>query len=246
MGYELSKKKSGVSKKWEDQKFLMIGKGGIGKSSFWQYADDVGYIETEAGLNFIDACKNPARDWSELGSIIKALGDAAKSGNFPYKTVVLDTIDRADDYAKDATLKYYQDKYPEKGIKTLGDVPGIGTAWDLRRSMTFKVLKALEKLPCAIVIIGHLETKNIEEAGQKAYDRNTLSISGKTGQDILHWSDHTLHVVGKLQGDVLKRTVYTKPTQSREAKSRGGLIKDGWVWGDNDEENFKKLRSCFE
>ena len=39
----------------------------------------------------------------------------------------------------------------------------------------------------------------------------------------------------------LVRTVYTKPTKSREAKSRGGVIGDNWKWVDNDEDNFNKL-----
>jgi hypothetical protein len=245
MGYELSTKKSGISKKWEDQKFLMIGHSGIGKSTFWGFADDVGYIETEAGLNFIDACKNPARDWGDLGQIIGAMGSAVKAGTFPYKLVVLDTIDRVVDFACDATLVWAKEKYKSSDIRGVGDIPN-GAGWDMRRQMVNKVLKALEKLPCAVAIVGHLETKKIEEMGSKGYDKNTISIGGKVGGDILSWSDHTLNVVGRMQGDSLKRTVYTKPTQSREAKSRGGIIKDGWVWGDDDKANFDKLRSCFE
>ena len=246
MAYELSTKKSGVSKKWEDQKFLMIGHSGIGKSSFWSHAEDVGYIETEAGLNFIDACKNPAGDWSELGGILSALGKSAKDGTFPYKTIVLDTIDRADDFAMESAVNFFKSKYPDKDIMGLGDVPGIGIGWDLRRKQTNKLIHGLEKLPCAVAIIGHLETKKIEEMGNKAYDKNTISIGGKVGGDITSWSDHTLHVVGKMQGNTLKRTVYTKPTQSREAKSRGGIVKDGWIWDEDDKVNFDKLRSCFE
>jgi len=245
MAYTLSTKKSGISKDWSSQKFLMIGHSGIGKSTFFSYAEDVGYIETEAGLNFIDACKNTARDWSDLTNIIGALMTAAKEGKFPYKLVVLDTIDRVVDYASDFTVKWAKDKYSSSDIKGIGDIPN-GAGWDMRRQMVAKVLKALEKLPCAVAIIGHLETKKIEELGSKGYDKNTISIGGKVGGDILAWSDHTMNVVGRMQGDTLKRTVYTKPTQSREAKSRGGIVKDGWVWSDNDADNFAKLREQFD
>jgi len=245
MAYQLSTTKSGVSKKWCDQKFLMIGHSGIGKSTFWSFAEDVGYIETEAGLNFIDAYKNPARDWTELSNVIGALGLAAKSGNFPYKLLVLDTIDRVVDYASDLALAWGKNKFQSSDIKGIGDIPN-GAGWDMRRAMSNKVLKALEKMPCAVAIVGHLETKKVEEQGSKPYDKNTISIGGKIGGDILSWSDHTLHIAGRMAGDSLKRTVYTKPTQSREAKSRGGMIKDGWVWSENDEDNFKQLRKLFD
>lgn len=246
MGYVLQTKKTDISKKWVDQKFIMLGNSGIGKSTFWSFADNVGYIEAEAGLNFISAMKNPARNWRELSEIIMALMTSAKEGNFPYNTLVVDTIDRIVDYAGEATLEWARGKY--KGaddFKGIGDIPN-GAGWDMRKGLVDKFLRAIEYLPCAKVLIGHLETKKIEELGQKGYDKSTISIGGKIGADILHWSDHTLNVVGIQSGDTLKRIVYTKPTQSKEAKSRGNIIKDGWIWAENDEDNFKKLRSCFE
>ena len=42
-----------------------------------------------------------------------------------------------------------------------------------------------------------------------------------------------------------KRVVQTIPTKSMEAKSRGGIIKDGWEWTDNSQDNFNKVRALF-
>lgn len=243
---ELPTVKSKASKRWVDQKFLMIGDSGIGKSTFWSFGEKVLYIETEAGLNCIEAFKIPCRSWTDLGSAIKLLLDAAKKPeDFPYDTIVIDTIDRVVDLASEATLKWANGKYSKSDINTIGDIPN-GNGWAIRRDNVDKVLKAIEALPCAKVVIGHLETKKIEEDGQKGYDKNTISIGGKVGGDILAWSDHTLHVKGVMMGDQLKRTVYTKPTKSREAKSRGGIVKDGWIWSDDDEDNFKKLKEQFD
>jgi hypothetical protein len=238
--------KSKVSCNWNDQKFLMIGSSGIGKSTFWSFGKNVLYIETEAGLNFIEAYKQPCRTWGQLGETLKDLLQAAKTPEtFPYDAVVVDTIDRVVDLASEAALEWGRAKFTKSDIKTIGDI-GQGTGWDIRRQNVDKVLKAIEVLPCAKVIIGHLESKKIEEDGAKGYDKSTISIGGKVGGDILAWSDHTLHVKGVMMGDQLKRTVYTKPTKSREAKSRGGIIKDGWTWSDNDEDNFNKLREQFD
>ena len=158
--------------------------------------------------------------------------------------VVIDTIDKVVDFASDETLRWGKNKFKNSEIVGIGDI-GQGTGWDMRRTLVQKVFNALSKLPCAVAIIGHLECKAIEESGQSKYDKHTISIGGKVGNDILAWSDHTLQVKGVMQGDVLKRTVYTKPTKSRECKSRGGVVKDGWVWSENSKENFNKLREQF-
>ena len=239
---ELPTKKSGVSRDWKDQKFLMIGPAGIGKSELWSHAEDVLYVEAEAGLNFIDAYKLPCRSWGDVSEII---GKLRSTNPLPYKLVVIDTIDRIIDYANQSIIQYGQEKYPSAEIKAIGDYPGIGTGWYMREAMIKKFLKALEELPCAVAIVGHLENKKVEESGQKAYDKSTISIGGKVGGDILAWSDHTLHIKGVMLGDSLKRTVYTKPTKSREAKSRGGIVADGWIWTEDSKENFDKLREQF-
>lgn len=242
---QLPDKKSGISKNWVDQKFLMIGDSGIGKSEFFSHAEKPFYIETESGLNFLDVFKLPCRDWNDLGEVLGLLiNQANKSEPFPYDIVIIDTIDKVVDFASEETIKWGKNKFKNSEIVGIGDI-GQGTGWDMRRNMVHKVLNAFEKLPCAKAIIGHLDCKEIEESGQSSYHKHTISIGGKVGSDILAWSDHTLHIKGVMLGDQLKRTVYTKPTKSREAKSRGGIIKDGWVWSDNSAENFKKLREQF-
>lgn len=234
--------RSGIDKSWDSQKFLMIGMAGIGKSDFWQHATNPLYIEAEAGLNFIDACKLPVRNWSDVKEAVKALHGAKE---FPYDLVVVDTIDRILTYAEEDVVNWGREKFSKSDIQSVRDIPN-GTGWDVRRALLNKFLKAIEQLPCAKALVGHLEDKTIEEQGQKAFHKKTISIGGKIGGDILAWSDHTLHVSGMMMGDELNRTVYTKPTKSREAKSRGGVVKDGWKWGVDSKENFDKLRSQFE
>ena len=246
MAITLPTKKSGISKKWSDQKFLMMGASGIGKSSFWSHAENPLYIEAEAGLNFIDAFKMPVRTWEEVAETMKALLTGARDGNFPYDVVIVDTVDRILACVESEVMSWAKGKY-SKGSEYggIGDIPE-GAGWYQRENYMNKFLKVLETLPCAVAIIGHLDEKEIKEDGMKSYHKATISIGGKVGCNILSWSDHTLHVKGIMQGDTLKRTVYTKPTKSREAKSRGGVIKDGWIWDEDDAVNFKKLREQFD
>ena len=243
---QLPTKKSGINKDWSNQKFLMIGASGIGKSSFWAYSESPLYIEAEAGLNFIDAFKMPVRSWDDINDTMRALLTGAKDGKFPYDVVVVDTIDRVLACAEADVMNWAKSKYRNGAdYGGIGDIPE-GCGWFRRESHIKKFLKGLEALPCAVAIIGHLDNKEIKEEGMKGYHKATINIGGKVGGNILAWSDHTLHVKGVMQGDTLKRTVYTKPTKSREAKSRGGIVKDGWVWDSDDAVNFKKLREQFD
>jgi len=247
MGYDLPTKKSGVSKRWVDQKFLMIGHSGIGKSEFWSYGENPLYIETEAGLNFIDAYKMPARSWEDIHGIMGAMFQAIKDGSFIYDVVVVDTVDRVIICIEDEVMRWAKTKYKNGAdFEGIGDVPE-GCGWYRRESLINKFLKGLEVLPCAKVLVGHSDNKEVKEEGSaRGYHKNTINIGGKTGGKILAWSDHTLNVVGKMMGDTLQRTVYTRPTMSREAKSRGGIIPDGWRWDADSKVNFDKLRELFD
>jgi len=244
MTYQLQTEVTEARAVWNQQKFLMIGASGIGKSDFWRHADGVAYIQSEAGLEFISAIKNPVKSWADVHNLMAALMDAYKNNKFPYKCIVVDTIDRIVDYATDEAINWGRTKFTKQDIRVVGDIPN-GAGWDVRRGLVDKFLRGLEVFPCAIALVGHLEVRKIEEDNVQAYDKNTISIGGKIGADILAWSDHTLHVKSRMQGDQLKRVVYTKPTTSREAKSRGGIIKDGWVWVDDSKANFDYLRSLF-
>lgn len=243
---KLPTEKSGIDKRWNSQKFLMMGMAGIGKSDFWQYAKKPLFIGAEQGLNFIDACKVSCTCWDEVEDIIFALLDKAKSPEtFPYDVVITDTIDRILMYAEQETMAWACTKYSKGSeYEGIGDIPGR-TGWYIREKYIDKYMKAIEMLPCAKVLIGHVGDKEIEELGQKSYHKRTINIGGKVGANLLAWADHTLHISGTMVGDKLKRIVYTKPTQSREAKSRGGIVKDGWVWTEDGKENFDQLRKQF-
>ena len=244
MVYTLPTEKSGVSKKWVDQKFLCLGAAGIGKSEIWSHAKNPLYIEAEAGLNFIDACKMPVRSWEDVHGTIGALLKA--KDDFPYDVVIVDTIDRILVCIEDEVMGWARKKY-EKGneYQGVGDIPE-GAGWYRREAMINKFLKAIEVLPCAKVLIGHLADKEVKVQGAKGYHKSTINIGGKIGANILAWSDHTLNITGQMMGDELKRVVYTKPTMSREAKSRGNMVQNGWRWGNDSKDNFDKLREQFD
>lgn len=224
----------------------MIGASGIGKSCFFSQDPNAFFIEAEAGLNAYEVFKMPVRSLDDLRKVYALLKDKADKGDFPYSIVVIDTIDKIVEYTANeviAEAKQFFKKMADD-IHTLFDIPE-GGGWDRQKNKIRTLLTAFEQLPCAVALIGHLENKTMRPKNQKEFNKDTISIGGKVGGDILAWSDHTLHVQATMQGDTLIRTVFTKPTESREAKSRGGMIPDMMRWGNNDKENYDNFRKLF-
>ena len=245
MANKFSLDRSKVNKKFIDQRFGMIGPSGIGKSGFWTHEDKALFLDTEGGLNaYGGIIRWPIRDLNDMRDAYRQLVSYPKD-NFPFSVIIIDTIDRLVDYATDETLAEAREKFKRVDINTIHDVPE-GGGWDRRRTKVSVILKELEKLPCAIAYIGHLENKTIRRKGETDYNKHTISIGGKIGGDLLAWTDHTMTIEAVRVGEKLVRTVFTLPTQSREAKSRGGMVPNAIRWGDNDKENYEKFRALFE
>ena len=236
--------KSKKQLEFKHQKFGMIGASGIGKSAFWAEEEDAFFIEAEAGLNFLEVKKMPARSWDDLRTIYGLLKEAADSGKFPYSVVVIDTIDKIVDYAETEIVQRANIHFKNLEINTIGDVPN-GGGWSKTRELVMTFIDNLEQLPCAIAFIGHLSIKRVDK-GLVKYDRSTISLWAGVGNDMLAWADHIMHVEAQMRGEHLMRTVYTKPKQTREAKSRGGIIPDGWKWEEDMKTNYKKFRGLFK
>ena len=240
---KLPEKKSVGSPIWNETKIGMIGLSGVGKTSFFAQDDKALFIEAEKGLSGETVFKVPARSWSDVEEIYKEL--ASRKDDFPYAIVVLDTIDRIVGYAEDRVVGNAKNFFKNQAdkINSIGDIPN-GAGYFKTTKLVMSFLGALENLPCAVAYIGHLANKTIKPDMGQDYTRQTISIWGKLGENLLAWTDHTLHVKATLRGETLARTVYTLPTQSREAKSRGAVVPNGWKWEANSKVNYEYLESC--
>lgn len=237
--------KSKINLDFKSQKIGILGQSGIGKSGFFAREDKAFFIEAEAGLNFQSVYKMPARCWSDLREIYSALKEAEKGGAFPYTIIVIDTIDKIVDFAEEEIVTRGKEFYSKiaNEINTISDLPN-GAGWNKTRELVSSFMNKLEQLPCAIAFISHLSIKRIQD-GVRTFDKSTISLWAGVGNDMLAWADHILHVDAHMIGDKLVRTVYTKPTQSREAKSRGGVIQDGIKWTEDEKENWNSFRKIF-
>lgn len=241
----LPKEKSKVNRNFKDQRFGMIGISGIGKSEFWTHEEKAFFIDCEGGLKAYEIFQSPARSFGDLRDIYIELRKLHIAGNFPYSLIVLDTIDRIVDFAEEEVIEIAKGYYKSiaNQIHTIGDVPN-GGGWSKTRETVMGFLNNLYEFPCAIAYIGHINIKKIDE-GTRKYDKSTITLWASMGKDVLAWGDHTMHVEAQRVGEKLQRTVFTLPTQSREAKSRGGMIPNGVRWSEDSAENYREFRKLF-
>lgn len=240
----LPTEKSKINKDFKSQKFLMLGSAGIGKSCFWAQEPKALFIETESGLNALEVFKLPIRSWNDLREAYGALKASSDSGKFPYDLIVIDTVDRLVDFAQEEVVNRAKEFYKKIDINVISDIPN-GAGWYKLKEMTMGFFNKLELLPCAVACVAHSDIKRIKEPTAE-FDKNTISIGGQLGDDILAWSDHTVNIEAHMMGDRLQRIVHTMPTQSREAKSRGSMIPDNMKWGDSMVDNYKAFRGLFK
>ena len=244
MAITLPTTKTEVDKSFKSQKFLMLGSAGIGKSAFWAQEPKALFLETESGLNALEVFRIQIRSWNDLRESYVALKAGIDGGKFPYELIVIDTVDRLIDFAQEEVVNRAKDFYKKIEINTIGDIPNEA-GWYKQKEMVMGFFNKLELLPCAIACVAHSDIKRIKEPTAE-FDKNTISIGGQLGDDILAWADHTMNVESHMSGDRTQRMIYTIPTQSREAKSRGGMIPNMMKWGESTVENYKAFRALFK
>jgi hypothetical protein len=236
--------KSEPDNRWISQKIGMIGPAGIGKSEFWSIGNTL-FAQCEAGLNHLKVMKTVITCWDDFREFVGALIQANVKKEFPWDTVVIDTIDKLVDYAQAEAVARGRAKFKAIEINTVGDIPN-GAGWAWAQDLVENGLSKLEELPCAVVFVGHLDNKEIKEPTQSIH-KQTISIGGKMGGMLVAWCDHFLNISAQSgQGGEIKRVVRTMPTRTLDAKSRGGMVPDGWVWDAKSEVNYNKLKSLFK
>lgn len=251
----LPTQRSGVDDRWTSQTFGMIGPAGIGKSEFWSFANGL-HLDTENGLSHLSCMKVALTSWEDFLNVGSELFKLNASGKpFPYDTIIIDTIDELVELATQHVLEEVRRKFPNKEVNTLFDYPASSNAgnpsWTRRSDLIRTSLNKLSHLPCAVVFIGHLGTKETTSTMKE-----TITIGGQLGAFLCHWPNHLLNITTKKEGQQKLRVVRTIPTDAIEAKSRDCKVPDGWKWENPkstsledrmkaSEVNFKKLRSLF-
>ena len=210
------------------QRVVIYGVEGIGKTTLASQAPDPLFIDTEGGTAHLDVKRLPRpKDWKEL---LALTGEAAREPD-AYGTLVIDTMDWAEQLLVEHVLK----KYEKKGIEDFG----YGKGYVYLAEEFAQLLRALDQVIAAgrhVIVTAHAMMRKQElpdEAG--AFDRYELKLSKKIAPMVKEWADallfcnyKTMVVItdsktGKGRAQGAKRVIYTTHGACWDAKNRFGL-----------------------
>lgn len=213
------------------QKVVIYGPEGIGKSTFASQFPDPLFIDTEGSTKKLNVRRyDKPTSWEMLMQQI-----SYTAANKPCKTLVIDTVDWAEQLCIEAVCS----RHGKKGIEDFG----YGNGWVYEKEEFGRFLNSLEEVIAAginVVLTAHAILRKFEQPDELgAYDRWELKLGKKTTNMISslvkEWADtvlfanyKTLSVAvdkegkkHKAQGGV--RVMYTSHHPCWDAKNRDGL-----------------------
>ncbi len=198
---------------------LIYGHPKVGKSTFCSNFPDTIFLATERGLDYLEVYQVPITTYEELCAVVKEL----KAGDHPFKTIVIDTVDRLYQIVRDYVMK-------KNNIQHESELEW-GKGWEFVSKAFQGVFYYITNLPYGIVIISHAEAKEEQTRTGKEY-KIYPTLPKKARDLIINFVDNILYfdmidTVDENGQPVTKRIIRTKPTQAYEAGSRiNGLPDD--------------------
>ena len=213
------------------QKVVVYGPEGIGKTTFAAHFPDPLFIDTEGSTKRLDVARlDKPTSWTMLKNQIVFVRD-----NKPCKTLVIDTIDWAEQLCIDDICALHD----KKGIEDFG----YGNGYVYEKEEFGRFLNLLEEVVergINVVLTAHAQLRKFsqpDEIGE--YDRWELKLGKKTGSQISplvkEWSDMLLFAnyktyavavdkdAKKFKAQGNERVMYTAHHPCWDAKNRDGL-----------------------
>lgn len=232
-------------------RILIYGPQGLGKSTFGSLAQSPVFIQTEDGLDAIDAPAFPlAKSYQEVLSYLKELC----TQDHDFKTLVVDSLDWLEPLIFAELIRTRPQNEKGGTVKNIEDY-GYGKGYAMVLDIWQEYINAINYLRnekgMMIIQTAHAQIKKFENPETDAYDRYEIKLHKNAAAKIQEHCDMVLfanHYVGikkeeKGFGNERKRAVgsgdrliYTEERPSFLAKNRYGLPseipfdKDGLYW----------------
>lgn len=149
---------------------IIFGVAGIGKSTFATTAPDPLFIDLENGLARVNCRKT-----QHLTNFKEFLEGLRYAYTTPYKTIVIDTISKLEDYLVAEVCR-------KQKVKVLGDIPwGKGADFLLAEwTEVFGFLAVLQASGKNILLIGHDQVTEYLDPTSENYHRYSVRLHKKT------------------------------------------------------------------
>lgn len=223
------------------QKVVLYGVEGIGKTTFASQFPDPVFIDTENSTDYLDVKRfDKPTSWQMLLNEVQDM-----KLNRPGKTLVIDTIDWAEDLCKKSLCAQHNWKAIDSsdyGVRYVA----LGTEMGNLLDKLSEVIDA----GVNVVITAHAWLRKKEEPDEVgSYDRYELKLEKKTAPIVKEWADTLLFANYKTyvvetknkskKGQGGARTMYTTHRPTWDAKNRWGLA-------DELPFEFKQIAAAFD
>jgi hypothetical protein len=178
---------------------LIYGPHKIGKSTFASGKNKSIFIQTEDGLDNIDAKSFPlCKSWDDVLGCVASLYNEKHD----FQAVVLDSADWAEKLCHEAVAK----EHNVSGIELIGYGKGYSFSADKFNELLqgFNALRLEKNMD--IIILCHSEIKRFDDPMTDSYDRYQIKLHKTVGKMIQEWSD----VIGFCQQEMATKIEKSK------------------------------------
>lgn len=170
--------------------FLLYGPTKVGKSTFVSNVEECLFIDTEAGLDFLEVYQASAPTWKDLLEICAELA----KGQHQFKAIAIDTLD----IAYKLCLEWVCAKH---GAKHPNDIGGHGHGWGLINTEFYRVLHRLKHMNLSVWLIAHQKEMEIEPKYGKRYTQIVPNLSSSARELVLGLVDVVLFADVEIRKD---------------------------------------------
>lgn len=175
-------------------RLLVYGTEGIGKSSFAAQAPRPIFVQTEDGLDEIDADKFPLAEGYE--DVVESLAALAHQDH-PYESVVIDSLDWLERLIWDRVCR-------DANVTSIEKADG-GYSKGYTHALTYwrEILDLLNGLRAArnmvVLLIAHTKVEKFEDPESSPYDRYSPRLHKHASALVCEWCDAVLFATRKLR-----------------------------------------------
>ena len=165
-----------------DLRFLLHGWPKVGKTSLASYFPDAYLLKTEQGGAALRHHGVAINDWNDMKQAVKAL---CATDDLPFKTIVIDTIDRAYEYLGETVCA-------DNGVTHLSQLK-FGKGYEEANKRMHNMLEMLYA-KFGVVLTSH--SRMVEESrGAETVSRITPDLSGSQRKLITGWVDGIVYLM---------------------------------------------------
>ncbi len=206
------------------ERIIIYGPEGIGKSTFASQFPKPIFIDVEGGTNHID-CDRLERPMT-FTALMQEIKDCMESD---YKTIVVDTIDWAEQLAIEQICR----ENNVESIEAFGYGKGYTYILDYIGKLLNRLWDAAEHGQ-NVILLAHSVLFKQERPNEAPFDRYQISLSKKTYPIVKKWADMVLfvnydYIIYDEKGSTKKkvsggkRVMYTTHNPCWDSKNRSGL-----------------------